>query len=410
VSRPDFVEERLANGARLLLQRDLRLPNLHLRLLALGGPLFEHPEERGASALLATMLTRDTRKRTAAEVAQHIEEVGGALYPVSGNNSLGLAIEVLPSDLARALDLMAEATLAPTFPLDSFTIERDAQLAELAQDDDDVVTWGRKRLRRMFFGGHPLAIDSMGEADGLRRLTPASLADLRRRLFVAPNVVLSVVGDFDPRTLAPKLRALLRRFPEQRLVVPPHRLEAPAAVGEFVEQQPRQQAVVFQAFPGPGLREADFIVSEVADELFSGMSSRLFERVREEKGLAYYIRSARVIGLEAGMFYFFAGTAPGKEQDVLAEVDAEIARVAGGGVTAEELERCQTRLIAARRMALQTNSARAMHAALNALYDLPVNDRDLYEQRIRAVTTNDLARLARDRLRADQRTQLVVRP
>jgi zinc protease len=208
------------------------------------------------------------------------------------------------------------------------------------------------------------------------------LANLRRRLFVAPNVVLSVVGDFDPRTLAPKLRALLRRFPEQRLVVPPHRLTAPAAVGEFVEQQPRQQAVVFQAFPGPGLREADFIVSEVADELFSGMSSRLFERVREEKGLAYYIRSARVIGLEAGMFYFFAGTAPGKEQDVLAEVGAEIARVAGGGVTAEELERCQTRLIAARRMALQTNSARAMHAALNALYDLPVNDRDLYEQRI----------------------------
>jgi zinc protease len=176
-SRPDFVEERLANGARLLLQRDLRLPNLHLRLLALGGPLFEHPEERGASALLATMLTRDTRKRTAAEVAQHIEEVGGALYPVSGNNSLGLAIEVLPSDLARALDLMAEAILAPAFPLDSFTVERDAQLAELAQDDDDVVTWGRKRLRRMFFGAHPLAIDSMGEADGLRRLTPATLGE-----------------------------------------------------------------------------------------------------------------------------------------------------------------------------------------------------------------------------------------
>ena len=409
-ARPEFTEERLSNGARLLLQRDLRLPNLHLRLLALGGPLFEPAEARGASALLATLLTRDTEKRTAAEVAQLIEEVGGSLYPISGNNSLGVAIEVLPSDGERALDLLAEATLAPAFRRDSFTIERDAQLAELAQDDDDVVTLGRKLLRRKFFGDHPLAIDSHGEPEGLRRVTPQALAALWRRLLVAPNVVLSVVGDFDSRRLTPKLRAFLKRFPTGSFAVPPHGLAAPAMIGDFVERQPRQQAVLFQAFPGPGIRDTDYHVSEVADELFSGMSSRLFERVREEKGLAYYVRSARVIGLEAAMFYFYAGTAPGKEEEVLAEIEAEIARVAAGDVAAEELQRCQTRLIAARRMALQTNSARAMHAALNALYGQPVNDHALYEQRVAGVTINDLAGFARRRLQKAQRTQLVVRP
>ncbi len=409
-ARPEFSEERLPNGTRLLLQRDLRLPNLHFRLLALGGPLFEPAEGRGASALLATLLTRDTARRTAAEVAQAIEEVGGSMYPVSGNNSLGVAIEVLPGDVDRALDLLGEAILAPAFRKESFDIERDAQLAELAQDDDDVVTLGRKLVRRKFFGEHPLAIDSQGTAEGLKRLTPTVLRKLHRQLFVGSNVVLSVVGDFDPRRLTPKLKTFLRRFRKAEFTVPPHRLAAPASIGEFVERQPRQQAVLFQAFPGPGLHEPDFVVSEVADELFSGMSSRLFERVREEKGLAYYVRSARVIGLEAGMFYFYAGTAPGKEQDVLAEIDEEVARVAAGNVTAEELQRCQTRLVAARRMSLQTNSSRAMHAALNALYGWPVNDQALYEERIRGVTIESLAQFARERLQRSRRTQLVVRP
>lgn len=407
---PAFLEERLPNGARLLLQRDQRLPNLHLRLLALGGPLFEPANGRGASALLATLLTRDTRKRTAAQVAQVIEEVGGSLYPVSGNNSLGVALEVLPGDFDRALDLLTEATLAPTFRVESFTLERDAQLAELAQDDDDVVTLGRKLLRRRFFGAHPLAIDAHGEPEGLRRLTPRDLAGLHRRLFVGPNVVLALAGDFDPRRVAPRLRALLRRFPRARFTVPDHRLERPAEPGEFVERQPRQQAVVFQAFPGPGVRQPDFVVAEVADELFSGMSSRLFERVREEKGLAYYVRSARVVGLDAGMFYFYAGTSPARVADVLGEIGAEIDRVAAGQVQPDELQRCQTRLIAARRMGMQSNSARAMHAALNALYGLPVNDHERYEERVRAVGVADLAAFAQQRLRRDLRTQLVVQP
>ena len=102
-ARPDFEEIKLPNGARLLLQPDHHLPNLHLRLAVTGGPLFEEPSLRGATSLLATMLTKDAGRRTAAQVAQFIEEVGGSFYPLSGNNSLGVAAEVLPPDFERAL-------------------------------------------------------------------------------------------------------------------------------------------------------------------------------------------------------------------------------------------------------------------------------------------------------------------
>ena len=168
--------------------------------------------------------------------------------------------------------------------------------------------------------------------------------------------------------------------------------------------------MVLQAFPGTSVHSEDFYVGEVADEIFSGMASRLFERVREEKGLAYFVRSGRVTGLGAGMFYFMAGTAPGKEEEVLAEIDAEVRRMQSGGIESAELLRSQARLKAGRRQALQTNGARAMQAGLNALQGQPINDWKNYDARIDAVSIDALARFATRYFQLTSRTQLVVRP
>jgi zinc protease len=406
----EFEEIKLPNGARLLVQHEPHLPNTHLRLLCLGGALYESAGKRGATSLLATLLTKDTRKRSAAAVAQFIEEVGGSFSPFAGNNSLGLAAEALPTDIDRALTLLEEAVFTPAFKRTTFEIERDAQVAELKEDADDVVTVGRKLVRRKFFGAHPLGIDTGGEIDGLSALAPADLAALWKTSFVSSNVVLAVAGDFDRRTLLPKLKKLLGRVPRAKLVTPVFAFKKPAEVGDFEEIQPREQAVVFQAFPGPGLLSPDFYVGEVADELFSGMSSQLFERVREEKGLAYFVRSSRVSGLDTGMFSFYAGTSPKSYAEVLKEFDAEIARVQAGKIGVDELARCKTRLKAGRRMGLQTNASRAMQAGLNALYGQPVNDWQNYGGYIDAVTVDALAAFAQRYFKKELRTQLVVRP
>ena len=408
---PDtFGGQVLANGARLLLRPDRRLPNLHLRLLCEGGPMHEPAHLRGATSLMGTLLTKDTKKRSAAEVAKFIEEVGGSFYPFSGNNSFGLAVEVLPGDWARSLEALSDAVLAPAFAKTTFEIERDAQVADLQQDADDVVTVGRKLVRQKFFGVHPLAIDSHGTLEGVKALKPADLAALWKRLGVSGNVVLVAAGDFDPKVLAPKLKAFLAKLPRGKAPAGTAVFTAPGEVGDFVEKQPREQAVVFQAFPGPGLKSADYYVGEVADELFSGMSSNLFERVREEKGLAYFVRSSRITGVNTGMFSFYAGTAPATADEVLREIDAEILRVQTGKVRPEELVRCQTRLKAGRRMGLQTNGARAMHAGLNTLYGLPADDAATYDAHIDAVTIADLQAFARRHFQRNLRTQLVVKP
>ncbi|HQF37826.1 MAG TPA: pitrilysin family protein [Opitutaceae bacterium] len=405
----DFTEERLGNGARLLLLPDKRLPNLHLRLVCLGGVAHDLPAARGALSLMVTLLTKDTKRRTSDEVAELVESVGGTFNEFSGNNTFGLSLEVLPGDVDRALDVLGEAVLAPAFAPATLEIEREAQLASLAEQADDVVTVARKLIRRRFFGAHPLAIDPHGTEEGTKAVTPALLRALHRQLLVAGNCVLAATGDFEPRALAPKLKAFLRRLPKGAAPAAGPDFAGPQA-GVHEEIQPRQQAVVFQAYPCPGIRGADHFVSEVADEVFSGMASNLFERVREQKGLAYFVRSSRVLAVDTGLFGFYAGTAPDKAREVLDEIEAEIRRVQEGGIAPEELLRCQTRLKAARRMSLQTNGARALQAALNASYGLPVNDWKNYDARIDAVTIEQLRDFARRYFTPAQRVELVVRP
>ncbi|MDR1789441.1 MAG: insulinase family protein, partial [Opitutaceae bacterium] len=210
----EVAVETLENGARLVLRRNDRLPTAHFRLLAGGGARAEAAGARGSAALLATLLTRDTERRTAAEVAADIEGAGGSFFPFSGNNSLGLGVEVLRGDEGLALEILEDAALRPAFTRRGFDTEREAQLAELRQDADDVTAVGRKLLREKFFGAHPLAVEPTGREADLRRLSAGEIRALWRRLVVSGNAVLSVCGDFGGEKTVGRLRRFLGRLPE----------------------------------------------------------------------------------------------------------------------------------------------------------------------------------------------------
>ncbi len=405
----DWTLKTLPNGVRLLLRRDERQPNLPLQLICEAGPLHETAGKRGATALLATMLTKDAGKRDAAAVAAAIEAVGGSFSPLSGNNTLGLALEVLPGDHALAVALLRDAVLAPTFAARTFEVERDAELAHLQQDEDDVVSAGHRLAREKFFGEHALALDAHGNAAGVKAIKPADLRALWKRLVVGGNVVVAVAGDFEEKTLVPALTRWLAKLPKGAAPVRPTR-HVPARAAEHAQARECSQALVFDAFPGPGALHADDTAATVLNEILSGMAARLFERVREEKGLAYFVSATRVVGVEDGMFYLYAGTQPGKETEVLAEFDLELARLAAGEIEEAELARAITRLQASRRMRLQTNAARAGEAAVRTLFGLPLETLAQTDARLAAVTAPALAKFARGWLARAKRQRLVVRP
>ncbi|MBE2213835.1 MAG: insulinase family protein [Opitutaceae bacterium] len=407
-SDPDFDAVTLPGGARVLFRENARLPQVHLRVVWQGGPAFEPADRRGATALLSTLLTLDTKKRSSAAVALAIEEVGGSFNDFSGNNSFGFSLEVLPDDLDLALDLFEQAMVYPAFKATTVAREREAQAAEIAEENDDIVTAARRQLREKFFGAHPLAAESAGTVESVARLDVATLKALHRQLVVAGNTVIAVSGDFRRAALLPKLKRILAKLPRGGTPEVDTRFSGPARTGEVLAPMDRQQVVVMEAYTGTGLLDPDFYVGEVTDELFSGMSSNLFERVREEKSLAYFVRSARIIGLQTGMFFFMAGTSTQGYPQVVKEFAAEIKRVAAGRFLDGELERCRTRLKAARRMSMQSNASCAAQAALNALYGLPVNDWRNYDAHIDAVTAADVAHFAKTRFVASQQVRLLA--
>ncbi len=400
------------SGARLLLQEDHRLPKVHIRCVMRGGPFYEPENQRGISELLAELLTKDTANRSASEISTLIDSIGGSFSATGGNNTISFALEVLPSDLDVALVLLSDALTCPVFAEATFRTELEAQIANLKEEDDEILDYGFRKLRERFFGAHPFAIASDGRLEDLEQLTRDDVVAHYERLVTAPNVVLSVSGDFDRASLQARLKPLLelgiRTVPFAEDQTPAY--SGPAEAVDMVEPMDREQAVVLQAYPDVGINDERYVVGEMLNELFSGMSSRLFERVREDKGMAYYVGSSRVVGLLSSMFVFYAGTHPSQAAEVVTEIDAEIARVVAGEVTDEELARCRTRLKAARPMGRQTIGARAMHTAINLTYGLPLDDDAEHAEKLDGVDATALAQFAEAFFGKKRQVRLIVQP
>lgn len=407
---PAFEELTLSNGVRVLLQEDSRLPKVHLRAALLGGPLYEEGPDRGSTQLLSTLLTRDTRKRSGAEVAETIESLGGTFSEFCGNNSFGLGVETLSSDLDAGLDILVEALLKPAFKPETFAREREAQIAEIEEALDEIVPFGRYQLRERFFGAHPLYRNAKGAVEDLQQLQLKEVEALYRRLVVNSNLVLAVCGDFSREAVISRLENLFGGMPTGTVEATGTNPGIPAQTGRQSISLPREQAVVFSAFPAPSVSHEDSLAAEVLDECFSGMSSRLFQRVREEKGMAYFVSASRLVGLDSGMFYLYAGTHPDQVEAVLGEFQEELDRARSGAFEPRELEGCRTRLKVSKVSGMQRPGNRALQAALNALYGLPVNDWVDYPKRLDALEDQAIQQLARTWLADDRRLDLVVRP
>lgn len=412
LSLDPFELVEFKSGARLLLQQDKRLPKVHIRCVMRGGPLYEPVNQRGISELLAELLTKDTANRSAAEISNLIDGIGGSFSATGGNNTLSFALEVLPPDLGLALELLSDALTCPIFAEATLRTELEAQIAGLKEEDDEIFDYGMRKLREHFFGTHPFAIASNGRMVDLQHLTRADLLAHCERLVTAPNIVLSVSGDFDPVQVQQRLEPLL----ESEIRTLPFELDqslpylGPAQSVDVLEPMDREQALVLQAYPDVGVQHEHYVVGEMLNELFSGMSSRLFERVREDAGMAYYVGSSRIVGLHSSMFVFYAGTHPSQTTAVVAEINAEIARVSAGELTEDELARCRNRLKAARSMGRQTIGARAMHAAINLTYGLPLDDDAEHARKLDQVNVQQMAAFAQAFFDQNHQVRLIVQP
>ncbi len=398
----------LANGLRLLVKEDHRLPFVEFRLAFNGGLLAETTRNSGITSLLARMLVKGTSTRSAEQIAIEIESLGGSLEPYAGNHSFGLSAEVMRDDFEAGLQLFADVLLRPTFPAEPFEREREVQLAGIRGQRDQLLQCAFKAMRRGLFGENGYGLDALGTEEVIRRLAPTDLQSFHRQLVVPNNGVLAVFGDVHAEAVRGALEAALAKWPRGQLfgalhaqpVRPEHR---------FDEARDKEQAVVALGFPGSTFESPDRCALELIQEACSDMGSRLFLRIRDELGLAYYVSATNFLGRTPGFFAFYCGTAPEKADLVEAELRAQAAALARDGLTAEELSRAKAKIIGQRKIARQDLGGFALSTALDELYGLGFDHARAEDERYAAVTLDEVRTVAARYLREEVSVVSIMR-
>ncbi len=385
----------LPNGLRLLVREDQRLPLVSMVATFRGGLLVETREKNGISQLLSRTLMKGTVTRTADEIADTIEAAGGSLGSDSGNNSISVSARVLAPDLALGLDLLSDVVMHAAFSEKAVAREKDVQLASIKADEEEMTSVARNTLRAHIFGGHAFGLRSLGTPESIAAITREDLAALRDQLLCGENCVLSVFGAVSAQEVLALVTRALGALPggARALEIIPQPAPLRADI-EVLEIKPKTQAVLMLGYPGADLFSPDRAALELIDEACSDLGSRLFNRIREEMGLAYFVGSSNLMGLARGCFTFYVGTDPAKVAEVRAALAGEIAALSVGGLTAEELARAKEKLLGAQAIRNQSDGALAFSCALDELYGLGHSHYLALRERVDAVTLEQVREVA----------------
>lgn len=387
----------LANGLRLLVKEDHRLPFVEFRAVFKGGLLAETPETNGITQLMGKLLLKGTRTRSAEEIATQIESVGGSLDSYGGNNSFGVNAEVMSGDFDLGLELLADVLLHPTFPPQALEREREVQLAGIRAQRDHLLQSAAKAMRAGLFGSSGYGLDTQGSDESVSKLSQKQLQDFHQSLTVPSNCILAIYGDISPE----KVRAAVEKAfgawntgPANAVLDgrPTPRREG---IHRITETRDKKQAVMVMGYPGTTLHDGDRYALELLQEACSDLGSRLFMRIREKLGLAYFVGAQNFIGLAPGYFAFYVGTMPEKTELVEKELVAEAELLSGEGLSEEELKRAKSKIIGQKKIARQDLGTHAMTSALDELYGLGYDHSDAEDALYEAVTAEQVKAVAR---------------
>jgi zinc protease len=385
--RGGIARHSLPNGLRTLICEDKRLPLVSIVIGFKGGRLEETPENNGISKIFSRVLLKGTATRSAKEIAEEMESLGGGISADAGKGTVTVGVTVLRDDLERGLDILSDVVRNAVFPEAVLQREKEVQLAGIKAEREDPFSVAGQVLRRHLLAGHPDGLPPLGSPESVAAIDREALLAFRDRYLVARNGVLSIFGDVEEAhaaALAGKyfggLAAGTEALLEPRRPAP---LESAERVSEVIE---RQQAIIMIGYRGVDMFDADETALSLLDEACSDLGSRMFVRIREQLGLAYSVGSSQFSGLACGTFVFYVGTDPMKQTAVLAELQAEIAEIARQGITEAELSRAKEKSLGAMELRNQSPGAFASGCTVDELFGLGAEHYLAEREKIRAVT------------------------
>ena len=355
------------------------------------GARYEPKELNGVAHMLEHMAFKGTARRSAQDIAEEIEAVGGHLNAYTGREHTAYFARVLRQDVRLGVDILADILQHSTFDPDELERERTVILQEIGQAEDTPDDIIFDHLQETAYPDQPLGRAILGTAERVAGMPRDGLAGFMQRHYQGSRMVLCAAGAVQHEQMTALAGEMFADLPNQ----PDSPIESAAySGGDFRDHRQLEQVHLTMAFPGLSYDDDDFYALQVLSTLFGGgMSSRLFQEVRERRGLCYSIFSFASSYVDGGLFGVYAGTGE-DELDQLVDVVGEEMLKLSGGVSEEEVDRGRAQLKAGTLMSLESSSARAEQLARQLLiFGRPLPLQELIE-RIDAVDADAVTRLA----------------
>ena len=411
VHRTEIEKWEPGNGMRVLFKQDDRLPFVEIRSVFFGGVLEESNTDSGITQLMSQGLLKGTADRSAGEIMEAIEAIGGSVEAYAGNNSFGLNIEVLNQDVKFGLDLLRETLRFPSFPSTAIERERQVQMAGIRAQKDQLLGRCFKLMKKGLFGEKGYGLSNAGEESSVQSLSIEQIKSHHGRLVKPGNQVLSIFGDIDIEQVKKELLNLWEDCSESsRIVLPRSPSETRVETLALSETCDKKQSVVVFGFPGTTFFDKERHALDLLQETCSDLGSRLFMRIRDELGLAYYVGAQHMPGLVRGYFGFYAGTSPEHVEQVKEEFKIQINKIKSEGITQQELDRSKAKMLGQKQIARQDLGHLAMASALDELYGLGFQHPLEEDAAIHAVSLEDVQKAAEKIFDLENSTVAVVGP
>jgi len=412
----DVHSHVLSNGLKVLLVENPSLPTVSLNASVLAGARYDSESKAGVAIMASRLLDEGTETRTSFEIADAIESVGGAIEADGSFERVVVSAGVLTKDIDLGLELLADLLIRPIFPQEYVDKEKERTLAEItsAQDRPQIVAgWA---FNELVYQDHPLHRPSHGYPQTVERIERADLIDFHRKYFAPNNVVLSVVGDFRVSDILPKIKNVLGAWPAKPIVFStyPQPIRQTGKRTKFI-QMPAHQLNIYLGHLGVTRSNPDYYALQVLDTILgggAGFTARIPQRLRDELGLAYttFASITMTAGLDPGRFVAFIGTSPENMKLATEGLLNEIRRIIEEPVTAQELLDAKDYLTGSFVFAFESSSQIARFLVHAEVYGLGFDYVEKYPQYIRAITIEDISRVAKMYLDSENYTLVVVGP
>jgi zinc protease len=401
----------LSNGAKVILIPDRRLPMIYASAVFRGGSLYETAGNNGIHRLLTQAMPKGTKTRSAEQIAEQIEGIGGMLFVESGFSTMRAGVSSLAEDFSDAFSAMMDVTVSPVFPVESTERERESQIASIQSEKAQPQVVARNIMRAVIYGAHPYSLNPLGREETVFQLGREDLVQRHRACFNTPSVVFGFCGDFEPNQIIEMIEQGPQSLPDGKPLIPPSiSVRSDFESRLITSHEGRHQAVISVGYLACAIESPDRIDLEILDEATGDSSSRFFVKVREELGLAYSVGSSLFLGMAPGVFSLHAATAPEKVERVTEILKTELENLCLQGLEPQEFARAKTRTLSQLAFQLQNMDAYAHSAALNELYGLGYDYVQRRRKQIEGVTIDSVNAAARKYLMDKPAITVIVRP